>query len=136
MAGVSLHAGSSFLCPISSLCHRGTRLTHSLLSRDKRLSTSDTNRPIGRHCRRTVIHITKICFPATTHSTTGSQSLNITYKFHAFAYAVPLSRRLSYFALQQDTGLCGLHKPVYVSDAPCQCWTGHSLSRMPWFHPR
>lgn len=42
--------------------------------------------------------------------------------------------KLSYFVLKQDTGWCRLHKPVYVSDAPCQCRTLHNLSRMACFH--
>jgi hypothetical protein len=64
-----------------------------------------------------------------------SHSLNTTYKFHACAHAVPFSGRLSYFALQQDTGLCRLHKPVYVSDTPCQCLDSAQTSKDAGFHP-
>lgn len=108
---------------------------NTLLSMDKLLSTNDTNRPIGSHSYKTLLFTSLDCSPASAHSTTGSHSLNITYKFHACAHAVPFTGRLSNFALQQDTGLCRLHKPIYVSDAPCQCWTVHSLPRMPCFHP-
>lgn len=47
----------------------------------------------------------------------------------------PYWKTLRFFVLKQDTGLCRLHKAVYVSDAPCQCWTVRSLRRMPCSHP-